>query len=59
MIQKNKIKKMANSNGKKLSKEAIIEINRILEEESKKLIEKAQRKASFAGRKVILKKDLE
>lgn len=59
MIQKNKIKQLANNKGKKLSKEAILEIDRIIEEESKRLIEKAQRKASFAGRKIILKKDLE
>lgn len=59
MIHKNKIKGLAKNMGKKLSKEAIIEINKILEGESKRILEKAERKASFAGRKIILKKDLE
>lgn len=59
MIQKNKIKKLANTKGKKLSREAILEINKIIKRETENILEKAERKASFAGRKIILKKDLE
>ena len=59
MIQKNKIKILAKNRGKKISAEAILEIDKILEKESDRLLEKAERKASFAGRKIILKKDLD
>jgi len=59
MIHKNKIAELIRKSGKKPSKEIISKIDKILEKLAQELIEKAKRKADFAGRKIILEKDLD
>ena len=59
MIHKKKIAEAIKKIGKRASKEAILEIDRILKKKVGEIIEKAKRKADFAGRKTILKEDLE
>ena len=58
MIHKKKIKEVIKKTGKRASREAILTIDKILEKQAKEIIEKAKRKADFAGRKTILKEDL-
>lgn len=47
------VKNMAEKEGKKISKDAIKKINRILKNKADKVIKMASRNADFAGRKVI------
>lgn len=58
MISQKLIKKFAKKNKKKLSKKAIVKINKILEEKLKIIIFKSSRNADFAGRIVINENDV-
>ena len=58
MIHKSKIAELIRKSGKRAGKEAISMIDKILEKQAKKIIERAKRKADFAGRKTILEEDL-
>lgn len=58
MINKTKIKNLAKKRNKKISKEALNEIGKILEEKAEELIIKAERKSDISGRKIIFKEDL-
>lgn len=59
MIHKKKIAEFIKKTGKRASREAILIIDKILEKQAEEIIEKAKRKADFAGRKTIFKEDLE
>jgi len=59
MIHKKKIAEAIKKTGKRASKEAVLAIEKILKKQVEEIIEKAKRKADFAGRKTILKEDLE
>jgi len=59
MIHKKKIIEAIKKTGKRASMEAVLTIDKILEKQVEEIIEKAKRKADFAGRKTILKEDLE
>ena len=58
MINKKEIKEIARKHKKKISEEALLEINNILTKETEERIIKAARNSSFFGRKIILKEDL-
>ncbi len=53
-----KIKELARKNRKKISKEAIKEINKILIEKASDIVRKASRNSDFFGRKTIKKEDI-
>jgi len=59
MTNLKRIKELIRKSGKRPSKEAIEKIKEILEEKIKEILEHAKRKADFAGRKTILKEDIE
>lgn len=59
MIHIKKIAEAIRKSGKRAGKEAILAIDKILEKQAEEIIEKAKRKADFAGRKTIFKEDVE
>ncbi len=59
MIKRAKIKELAKKQGKKLSEKAEAEIDKLLEKNAEEIVKRASRKASFSGRKIIMKEDLE
>ena len=59
MINKNKIAEVIRKSGKRPSKEALARLDKILEKQIGEIIEKAKRKADFAGRKTIFAEDID
>ena len=59
IIHKKKVVEAIKKTGKKASKEAVVKIDKILDEKVREIVLKAKRKADFAGRKTILKEDLD
>ena len=51
------IKELARKEGKKIGKETIKKINKILEGETARIIKKSARNADFMGRKIIKEED--
>ena len=58
MIQKKKVEELIRKFGKRPSKGAISELDKTLEKQVKGIIERAKRKADFAGRKTLLREDV-
>ena len=58
MITKKEIKKMLESQGKKISKEAIEELKKITRKQINETLENAIANSEFKGRKIIKKQDL-
>lgn len=59
MISKRKIKEiMEECGGKKISGKAIVKVESFLEVEVKRILKKAAKKADYAGRVIVMEKDI-
>ncbi|MEK6855745.1 MAG: hypothetical protein AABX66_01155 [Nanoarchaeota archaeon] len=59
MISKKKIKQIAGRYGKKIGKEAILELEKKIIYEIERLVQKGVRNANFRGRSTIVKEDFD
>ena len=59
MIHKSNLAGAIRKIGKRPSKGALRKIDKILEQRTEEILERAKRKADFAGRKTLLEEDIE